>query len=221
MKLESRSSTSRSLCVLLVLMAALSAFSLTMRAADLQARVVFPRLVMLGDSLIQGGEWAKHFPGWRVHNLGVGGDTTAMILDRLDEVIKVRPDVIVVQAGINDISQGFSSALILENHRRIWRDLIEHLPDSRIILVSLLPVSERKFPGWNARVREINFALQAEVNSMEHITFVNLYQVFGGGHEGLQPGLTYDGIHLTKTAYEIWAVSLKKVLGELKWAEEW
>jgi hypothetical protein len=41
-------------------------------------------IAFLGDSITAGGDWASWFPGRDARNLGVPGDTTANVLDRLD-----------------------------------------------------------------------------------------------------------------------------------------
>src|SRR3954451_1058356 len=43
-------------------------------------------VVMLGDSITEGIDWHELFPHVRILNRGIGGDTSAGVLNRLDEV---------------------------------------------------------------------------------------------------------------------------------------
>jgi len=89
--------------------------------------------VFLGDSLAAGEGLAEEdaFPavlgralradGWavRVVNAGVGGDTTAGGLRRLDWLLRQRPDVVVVELGANDGLRGLELADTEKNLRAI------------------------------------------------------------------------------------------------------
>src|SRR5690242_16816098 len=44
-------------------------------------------VVMLGDSITEGVDWHELFRDQRLLNRGIGGDTSAGVLNRLDEVI--------------------------------------------------------------------------------------------------------------------------------------
>jgi len=60
------------------------------------------KLVFVGDSITEGGDWAAWFPDDEVVNLGVGGDTTASLAERLDQVVAAQPDSVVLLIGAND-----------------------------------------------------------------------------------------------------------------------
>src|SRR5215475_6172002 len=59
-------------------------------------------VVMLGDSITAQGEWANILPRRRILNLGVGGDTSAGLLNRLRDVIALKPRIVLVMIGLND-----------------------------------------------------------------------------------------------------------------------
>ncbi len=162
-----------------------------------------PRLVMLGDSLTAGCDWGSHLPGAEVVNLGVAGDTTGLILARLGQVADQQPDLVFLQAGINDFGRHPRLEAILERHREIRRRLRAELPGARLVVVSLLPVSGRRFPGWNPAIREFNQRLRAEAVE-EGLTFIDLFPPLADGHGELRRDFTYDGLHLTARAYEVW-----------------
>jgi lysophospholipase L1-like esterase len=67
------------------------------------------KIIFIGASLtegVYGGNFvegvAKKLPQHEIINLGTGGLTINRLLDRLDTVIELRPDVVVIMAGSND-----------------------------------------------------------------------------------------------------------------------
>jgi lysophospholipase L1-like esterase len=62
------------------------------------------RLVLFGDSRISMWNPPLQVPGFQFVNRGVGGETTGEMLLRLDrDVIALKPDVVVIEMGINDL----------------------------------------------------------------------------------------------------------------------
>lgn len=182
-------------------------------SAALWAQDRRPRVIFLGDSLTAGGPWAAALPEIEAVNLGVSGDTTAMILARLDQVVEARPEIIFLQAGINDFGRRESERIILDNHRAIWRRLQEELPGLRLVLVSLLPVSERRYPGWNGRIRDFNRQLRAEAEK-QGLTFIDLQDRLVDKDGQLSPDFSPDGLHLTIPGYGPWVMAVKSELAE-------
>ena len=87
------------------------------------------RIVVLGDSLVAGygirkeeafpaeleRQLAKHFSGIEVINLGVSGMRTAGGLRKVDEALKHRPSIVILELGINDILRGGDPREIYKN----------------------------------------------------------------------------------------------------------
>lgn len=70
-----------------------------------------PVVVCLGDSLTDGVLSASYFPyleqefvplGYRFVNAGVSGDLAFNVLERVDDVVACKPDVVIVACGAND-----------------------------------------------------------------------------------------------------------------------
>jgi len=85
------------------------------------------RVVFLGDSITQlWGEKASFFPGEPYLNRGIAGQTTAQMLIRFrQDVIDLRPAVVVIQGGLADIAgfAGPSSLVQIENNLRSMAEL--------------------------------------------------------------------------------------------------
>ena len=64
-----------------------------------------PRVVFLGDSITDGWKIAEYFPGKPYINRGISGQTTPQMLIRFrPDVIALKPRVVVILAGTNDIA---------------------------------------------------------------------------------------------------------------------
>ena len=104
------------------------------------------RVMLLGDSRC--AQWSGFAPHkYRVINAGVGNETTAQIRLRAVEAIsKVRPSVVVLEAGINDLK---TIPLIPDKEKEVIENcvtnLMELVRESRergasVIVLSVLPV---------------------------------------------------------------------------------
>lgn len=166
------------------------------------------RVVMLGDSLTAGCDWAAKLPEVTVDNQGISGDSTSRIRARLDKVIEARPDLIFLQAGINDLGGQRREMAILESHWAIWNALKAELPGARLYLVSLFPVSERRYPGWNKKIKDLNLFLQRTAEE-QGLVFIDLFpQLIDQGGQ-LAQKYSYDGLHLSAAGYEVWLAALR------------
>src|SRR5271165_596600 len=67
-------------------------------------------IVMLGDSLTEGGPWRELTGCLYLVNRGIGGDTSGGVLARLDEIIALKPRAVFLMIGVNDISLGVPAA---------------------------------------------------------------------------------------------------------------
>ncbi|MDR1871927.1 MAG: GDSL-type esterase/lipase family protein [Deltaproteobacteria bacterium] len=176
-------------------------------------------LVLLGDSLTFGGDkFVQIATKAKVFNLGVVGDTTMSLWGRLDEVVKLNPDRIYLQVGINDLGNNFSAEDIVQRHERIWAELTEKIPKVKIYVCSLIPVRESYFSHRphrlsNAYIRVVNTEL-AKAAGKKGLPFIDLFTPLVGPDGELPQALTYDGVHITPLAYQVWLATLKPYLPE-------
>ena len=65
-------------------------------------------LLMLGDSLVEWGDWQRFLPGVAVVNRGLAGEMTSELAARLhDEMADCpAPDAVLVQSGTNNLLFG-------------------------------------------------------------------------------------------------------------------
>jgi lysophospholipase L1-like esterase len=160
--------------------------------------------VFLGDSLTEQGNWAERFPELDVVNLGVSGDTTEQVLERLNEVIEKRPSTIVVMVGTNDLAWRRSVESIVRNMESILWRLHNELPETRIVVQSVLP-RDRELAD---RVREINIHVRQFAPTVK-AEWVDLWPVFAEEDGEIKAELSGDRLHLNEAGYAAWAETLR------------
>lgn len=164
------------------------------------------RVVLLGDSLVA---YAKDIVCDAV-NLGIPGDTTQGVIDRLDLVYPFDPSRVVLWIGTNDlVLTEDDNETIAE--RILWiRNEIEENMAARVLLCTLAPVNEDRFEKHmfkrdNRDIEAINAILEHEVDDI-----VDAHRVLVSGGK-LKDEYTTDGLHLTEEGYAAFgrALSLK------------
>jgi lysophospholipase L1-like esterase len=167
-----------------------------------------PATVFLGDSITQNCEWSELL-GVPVINRGIDGDTTADILDRLDAVLALRPQVIFLMVGINDIGRGVDPKVTVQNYSQIISRIHASNPNTIVYLQSVLPT---RFHGneMNRQVRALNQEISNLADNKTFI-FVDLYHSFLQGDE-MSPDLSNDGVHLNGAGYEVWKTNIMRFL---------
>ena len=160
-------------------------------------------VVMLGDSITARGDWGRMLPRAKIVNLGVEGDTSAGVLNRLEEVISLEPRRVFLMIGINDVRREFPIELV-EAHIALTA---ARLLDSGItpVVQSVLYVSNEKL---NEKVRVLNAMTRAWC-AERSILYIDLNAVLSAGGV-LLPRFSGDGIHLNKEAYHLWSEVVRR-----------
>jgi lysophospholipase L1-like esterase len=172
-----------------------------------------PVLVFFGDS--RAAMWpAPDGPaGYRVVNRGVGYQTTAQILLRLDDdVARLRPAVVVLEGGVNDLK---AIADFPDRRREIVADCEANLRQivarcretgAKVVLVSIFGIGDLSLwrrPFWSkevsAAVGEVNAFLPTLAGPQVVVFDANLVLTDGSG--GIQHAYQLDHLHLTSTGY--------------------
>lgn len=177
---------------------------------DLLAPPTAGRVVFLGDSITDA--WAHNdgnqfFPGKGYLNRGISGQTTPQLLVRFQQdVVDLKPNVVVILAGINDIAgnTGVADPQMIENNFKSMVS-IANANNVRVVLSSILPASN--FP-WRKgiypaeEIRQLNHWLQAYA-AANHCVYLDYYTALVGPDGGMKPGLSKDHVHPTPAGYAI------------------
>ncbi|AMM21119.1 hypothetical protein AX769_14445 [Frondihabitans sp. PAMC 28766] len=168
------------------------------------------KLLFLGDSLTEGGDWAAWFPDDEVINQGVGGDTTADVIARLDDVVAADPDSVVLLIGTNDFAQRRSVEQVVRTIETIMVDLRRLLPGVRLLLQSIPP----RGSDYSDRIQDANRHLR-QFAATVRAQYLDLWPALATG-DVLNPDFTEDGLHFTEEGYQAWLSELRPGLERLR-----
>src|SRR5437867_3649597 len=102
------------------------------------------RVVFMGDSITDFWKLATYFPSKSYINRGISGQTTPQMLVRFrPDVIALKPQVVVILAGTNDIA-GNTGPMTLEAIEGNLASMFElaRASDVRVVIASVHPVSD-------------------------------------------------------------------------------
>jgi lysophospholipase L1-like esterase len=170
------------------------------------------RVVFMGDSITQGwkGNGVPADPPNPQHdyvNRGISGQTTPQMLIRFrQDVIDLRPAVVVILAGVNDIAgnTGDMTEEQTEDNLASMAELAQ-ANDIRVVLCSIMPAFDFPWkPGREPALKivAINSWIKAYAASHGH-AYVDFYSAMVDERGGLPKTLSDDGVHPTKAGYEI------------------
>lgn len=167
-------------------------------------------IIFLGDSLTDLCEWSEILQDNRIINRGICGDTTAGILNRINNIVEAKPQKIFIMIDINDLSQGVPVGNIANNYKLILETFKNQIPDARIFMQSLLPINNQ------LRVRDINeqiIDLNANLKKMAQtfsFQYIDLFPAFLDNNNQLSLQYTSDGVHLNGQGYLVWKEIIEK-----------
>ena len=169
------------------------------------------RIVFMGDSITE--FWStinpEYFAGKPYINRGISGQTTPQMLVRFRaDVIALKPSVVVILAGINDIAgnTGPSTLEMIKNNIFSMAELAKanHI---KVILCSVLPAFDFPWkPNQNPveKIATFNEIIKnyAKANAIEYLDY---YSAMVDERKGLTASYSNDGVHPNKAGYQIMA----------------
>ena len=186
------------------------------RAQQDQEAVVF-----FGDSITQGwGELLeKSFPGIKVANRGISGDTTRGMLNRLQaDALNLKPRALVLLMGTNDLEERAEPETIAKNVEAIIEEAKQHDPKMPVILCLVMPSSESKSRPSD-KIKQLN-QLYAEIATVNpQITVLDTWSLFANENGDAKATEFPDLLHPNAKGYEMWAAALRPVFATLEFTE--
>src|SRR5215510_8160112 len=192
------------------------------RDADSQVPPPTPgesRVLFMGDSITDGWgrKYGKFFPGKPYINRGISGQTTPQMLIRLrPDVIALRPAVVVILAGTNDIAgnTGPTTLEAIEDNLVSMAELAR-ANGIRVVLASVLPVCDYIKPQTPRRPPEKIVALNAWIKdyaAKNGLIYLDYYSAMLDDNKMLKQDLTYDGLHPNDAGYEVMGPLAEKAI---------
>ena len=172
-------------------------------------------VVFLGDSLTDGCDLAKYYPGYPASNRGIGGDTTSGLIDRLAvSAYDADPQVIVLLIGGNDILGGRSIDEVCANYETILSGIRQNLPETKIVWCSLT-VLGKEWAKYNKTMAACNQRIRALAETYG-CAFADLYTPLCSAETGeIRDEYTVEGVHLTDEGYTVVSAVVKESLRDL------
>ncbi|WP_228257918.1 SGNH/GDSL hydrolase family protein [Pseudoxanthomonas winnipegensis] len=170
------------------------------------------RVVFFGDSITEG--WGKtgsetFFPGKPYVNRGISGQTTPQMLVRFrQDVIDLKPAVVVILAGTNDIAgnTGPATPQMIQDNLASMAQLAK-ANGIAVVLASVLPASDYPWkPGLQPapKIRALNDWIRQYAQRTGAV-YLDYYRALDNGQGGLDAKVSGDGVHPNAAGYAVMA----------------
>ena len=178
------------------------------------------RVVFMGNSLTEG--WAKYFPtlvaGKPYINRGIGGQTTPQMLVRFrQDVIALKPAVVVILAGTNDIAgnTGPSTVEMIEDNLASMAELAR-ANGIAVVLSSVLPVFDYPWrPGLTPAPKIVALNAWMKQYAAAHgAVYLDYHSAMKDARDGMRAELATDGVHPNEAGYKIMAPLVEKAIAQ-------
>ncbi|MEX1185653.1 MAG: SGNH/GDSL hydrolase family protein [Gemmatimonadaceae bacterium] len=169
------------------------------------------RVVYIGDSITE--SWASYFPalfpGKPYIGRGISGQTTPQILVRFrQDVVQLKPKVVVILAGTNDIAGNTGpSSLEMIQHNLASMAEIARANGIRVVLSSVLPAYDYPWKRGLEPAPKI-VALNSWIRRYAEETgavYLDYHSAMVAARGGLRAELTRDGVHPNAAGYAVMA----------------
>lgn len=176
-------------------------------------------VVFMGDSITQG--WRDKRPGFFVPGRvgrGIGGQTTPqMLLRMMGDVVALRPRMLHLMGGTNDIAGNTGPMTIEQTQQNLTAMCqIARANGIGVLLASIPPAAS--FP-WRpdletvGPIRAFNAWARERAGALG-VTFVDYTLALGDGRGGMRKGYASDGVHPTEEGYQVMERVLTRALSQ-------
>lgn len=167
------------------------------------------RVVFMGNSITDGWSDARpgFFKGKPYINRGIAGQTTPQMLVRFRaDVINLKPAVVVILAGTNDIAENMGPSKLewIENNILSMVQLAQ-ANGIKVVLCSVLPAFDYPWkPGLKPaeKIVALNKLLKADAEKYG-LVWVDYFSPMADERNGLKASLSGDGVHPNEAGYSV------------------
>jgi lysophospholipase L1-like esterase/acetyl esterase/lipase len=177
------------------------------------------RVVLTGDSITDGwvGTSTDFFESNNYVGRGISGQTSPQTLLRFrQDVLDLRPKLVVINIGINDIAENtgdYIPEFTLDNYRSMIE--IAKANKIKVILASVLPAYS--FP-WRPEIKDIPakvIVLNEGIKKLATeygVSYLDYFNTLKDERNGLSKEMAEDGVHPTKACYAIMEKMVKAAI---------
>jgi len=169
-------------------------------------------IVFYGSSTIRLWKGMKNdFNGLNVINLGFGGALIKDLSKNFSRLFrKIKPSVIVLYLGGNDLTLGYSAEKIVEKIKNFLELVFKNYPNIKIINMSIKPSFERI--NDIKKIEKINSLMTAESSRNKGLIQLNFYEKIINKGVINQSLYLRDGLHFNDLGYKILVNEVKLAL---------
>lgn len=147
---------------------------------------------------------------------GISGQTTPQMLLRFrQDVIALKPSLVIILAGINDIAENTGPIPLEETLGNIISMAeLARVNNIRVALCSVLPANDFPWrPGLQPaeKVISLNKMIRAYAQKKK-LVYVDYYSPMADKHKGLDKKYTDDGVHPTLAGYKVMEPIVEKAI---------
>ena len=142
-----------------------------------------------------------------------------MLLRFQEDVTNLKPDVLVLKAGINDIAENagvYDQEKTLNNIKSIVQ--LAKANKIKVVLCSVLPANRFVWrPALTPadKVIDLNTALQAYAKQ-ENVLYLDLYAAVVDDKKGMKAAYANDGVHPTVEGYKVLEPLVEQAIMKVK-----
>lgn len=167
------------------------------------------RVVFMGDSITEGWHFDQSFPGKPYVNRGISGQTTPQMLGRFrQDVIALKPKVVVIMGGTNDIA-GNTGPMTLEQTEDNLASMAELAAahQIRVVLCSVTPAFDYPWqPGLLPAPKILTLNAWIKHYAAENgFVYVDYHSAMKDSRDGTPSNLSHDGVHPLPAGYALMA----------------
>ncbi len=195
------------------------------------------RIVCLGDSITWGSRldyfrWTTHLQKkldkqhpkqWHVINTGINGNTSEMILKRVNDVLALDPTLVILQMGFNDAhipEAAKQSRVALDDFALHLAEIVSVFEDAGVGIAIVInhPVEHCNIKQGNGAEYDQNYApYQATLRSFceaKQIPIIDMPKLLKQQKVNMTSFLREDGLHLTHQGNRVYALLINTAMKE-------
>lgn len=178
------------------------------------------RIVFMGNSITEA--WGRvnpdFFEGKSYINRGISGQTTPQMLVRFRaDVVNLKPKVVVILAGTNDIAEntGPSTLEMIENNIASMVEIAK-ANKIKVVLCSVLPAYDYPWkPGLNPSEKIVNLNKWIKDHATKNgISYVDYFTPMADERNGLKKEFSEDGVHPNQKGYVVMTPLVEKAIAD-------
>jgi beta-glucosidase len=176
------------------------------------------QFILIGDSITEGFDdvaWRQAYGSHGGLKLGIGGDKTQEVLFRIQdgELDGMNPKLAALLIGTNNLGS-FPADAIARGVSKVVQQLLERLPQSKVLIIGILPRDQGAASQKRSEVAETNALLQ-KLEDKTRVFYADIGKAFLNADGSMDKSVMGDFLHPTPKGYRIFTEALAPALAPL------